>query len=353
MIINPKEFEKSDELREVVSKTFNQLLKEYPQLNELNLYDKRTMHRDLSRLMDYLMTAVEIDEPIIFANYNTWLYLLLARVMDYLSKEEVLEIQLNTLNIFDKELKKIISPDIYEKAHKNILEAIASVEDTYKNYDEYSKMHEEIEDERVKKYIELVLDGEQQNAIDYIISLTDEMEIGDILVDILQVSMFQIGEMWLHGVIDVDQEHYATYVTQKAMAQFYPEIFKQERIGKTIVTTSIGSELHEMGISMIADIFELNGWDAVHLGAGTPESSISNTIENNKPQLVALSVTMPNHLRECKKTVDYLREKHSDIVIAVGGMAFNSHPDIWENFDVNIYTTNANELYNWAEENIS
>ena len=68
--------------------------------------------------------------------------------------------------------------------------------------------------------------------------------------------MRRIGELWHKGKITVDIEHYCTSVTQTAMAQLYPLIFEAKRKNKSILCACPGTELHEMGARMVADIFE-------------------------------------------------------------------------------------------------
>ena len=41
-----------------------------------------------------------------------------------------------------------------------------------------------------------------------------------------------------------------------------------------MVATCIGGELHEIGIRMVADFFEMEGWDTYYLGANTPADAV-------------------------------------------------------------------------------
>ncbi|MDZ7776615.1 MAG: hypothetical protein U5L09_13885 [Bacteroidales bacterium] len=54
------------------------------------------------------------------------------------------------------------------------------------------------------------------------------------------------------------------------MSQLYPYIFNSQRVGKSMVAATVGGELHEMGIRMVADFFEMEGWDTWYLGANAP-----------------------------------------------------------------------------------
>ena len=103
---------------------------------------------------------------------------------------------------------------------------------------------------------------------------------------------------------------------------------------------------------MVSDVFENNGWDSIYLGAAVPNDAILNCIEENRPDLVALSVTMPQHLALCFDIVNEIREKYQDIKIAVGGRAFQTTDELWKQWDVDIAADNAVQLVLWADEHI-
>jgi methanogenic corrinoid protein MtbC1 len=60
----------------------------------------------------------------------------------------------------------------------------------------------------------------------------------------------------------VAQEHYCTAATQLIMSQLSPRLFGRDRIGRRLVVTCVGDELYELGMHMVADFFEMEGWDA-------------------------------------------------------------------------------------------
>ena len=43
---------------------------------------------------------------------------------------------------------------------------------------------------------------------------------------------------------------------------------------------------------MVCDVFTMNGWDAVYLGASIPVSEIVPLVEIEKPEVLALSITI-------------------------------------------------------------
>ena len=84
--------------------------------------------------------------------------------------------------------------------------------------------------------------------------------LNDIYVEILAESMHRVGDLWHTARISVAEEHYCTSVTQMAMSQMYPQLFSSERKNRRILCACPGTELHEMGSRMVADLFENDGW---------------------------------------------------------------------------------------------
>lgn len=99
---------------------------------------------------------------------------------------------------------------------------------------------------------------------------------------------------------------------------------------------------------MVADLFEYAGWDSVYLGAASYEE-LHKAAEEEKPDLIALSITMPQYLVECMNIVKRLKEAFTDIRIAVGGHALKSLSEIQKDWRIDVYTRDARELVAWAE----
>ena len=61
------------------------------------------------------------------------------------------------------------------------------------------------------------------------------------------------------------QEHYCTAATQLIMSQLYPYIFTTGKNGRVLVGTCVSGDLHEIGVRMVSDFFEMEGWDTFYL----------------------------------------------------------------------------------------
>lgn len=207
--------------------------------------------------------------------------------------------------------------------------------------------------EEQQQFIKYILDTQRQTAFDYIHDLIDKgVSIEDIYLYVFQRTLYEIGDLWQKSEITVAQEHYSIIVIQFIMTSLYEKIFDGKIKDKKLLAFSIGEELHEVGIRMIADIFEMNGWDTEYLGANLPVDAVLQFIKDNEPDLVAMSVTMPYHLNAMKKIIEAIRNEPSlaHIKILVGGRPFNQDEELYQKVGADAYSTTIKGALEIGEE---
>jgi methanogenic corrinoid protein MtbC1 len=199
-------------------------------------------------------------------------------------------------------------------------------------------------------YLDALLVGQRRRAVSLALDAVEEgISIEDLYLQVFQPVQHEIGRLWQINEISVAQEHYATAVTQLVMSQLYPRIFATERSGHTLVAACVGNELHEIGIRMVADLFELHGWDTFYLGANTPVASVVETVEEHGADLLAVSVTMTLHLQQVERLIEAVRASTvGGVKILVGGYPFNLVPDLWQRFGADGYAPDAKRAISLA-----
>lgn len=181
-----------------------------------------------------------------------------------------------------------------------------------------------------RTYLDLLLDGRRQEAMQVITSEVERgLPVGDAYVDVLQPVMYEVGRLWQTDEIDIATEHYVTAATQLLMARLFPQAMATRRISRSMVGCCLGSELHELGMRMVCDFFEFEGWDTYFLGAITPPGSLIKVIRDRRPDLVCISATMAFGLPAIRSLIRELRAT-SDVPprIMVGGLPFLINPDL-------------------------
>jgi len=178
--------------------------------------------------------------------------------------------------------------------------------------------------------IQMKTDKASQSIIDQIKS---GMDIETVYLDILQPTMYKVGSLWQRGIIGVAKEHYITAAIQHIIGQMYPYLFAKRGIGRySLTAVCAGAELHEIGMRMVADMFELSGWDTYFLGSNLPPEMILAQLKSAPTTVLAVSATTPSHLLEVEELIRIIRfdKQLASIKIIVGGRAFNETPDVWK-----------------------
>jgi MerR family transcriptional regulator, light-induced transcriptional regulator len=184
-------------------------------------------------------------------------------------------------------------------------------------------------DDVARTYLEDLLAGRRADAFRRVQQLAEQdVPLATIYLEVFEPVLRETGRRWQHNLISVAQEHYVTAATQLAMSQFYPQIFRTPRIGRAIVAACVGGEQHEVGLRMVADLFELAGWDSYFLGADAPSRTVAEFAVQRGADLVAISATLPSHRDEVSRMVAVLRNT-TPIPVLVGGRLFQLQPDLW------------------------
>lgn len=150
-------------------------------------------------------------------------------------------------------------------------------------------------------------------------------------LEVFQPVLQEVGRLWEENVITVADEHLATAITQAAMARLYDDLFTLGAGGgPLLIAACADQERHEVGLRMLCDLLELDGWDTVFLGATTPEDDLVAMVEARRPAAVALSASIAPHLPRLRRTIAALRERLGEAapVVMVGGRPFTEDPDM-------------------------
>jgi methanogenic corrinoid protein MtbC1 len=201
-------------------------------------------------------------------------------------------------------------------------------------------------------YLEALLAADRPGAHRIVTEALDNgLSIRDLYISVLQPAQYEVGRLWLLNKVSVAEEHFCTAATQAIMSELYPQIISTRRIGKTMVAACIGAELHEIGVRMVADFFEMAGWDTYYLGAGVGHEQVVSAIQTHTPHLVALSATMSYHVPAVREIISVIRTNLSNRVppIMVGGLPFNSNTNLWRDVGADLWARNATEAVQAAQ----
>ena len=180
-----------------------------------------------------------------------------------------------------------------------------------------------IDEKLYQDYFQFLLAGRRAECHNIAQALLDgKVAIKMLYSDLFQRSMYEIGDLWENNRITVANEHLATAITESLLNLVYPFVFATDRIGKKAVISCSANEFHQVGGKMVADLFELNGWDGHFLGANTPPEDMAQFIQDVQPDVVGLSLSILSNIDNLERCIEILKNNFSDMDLLVGGQAF-------------------------------
>lgn len=338
------------EVRSLARRVFERQFAADPRLEtEYDERRKALMYNDILYNLSFLDTAAVFQDEKIFTSYSLWVYRLLVHLMKDLSPERIREHLTDHLKLLGESLGEVLPPEEVEIRRGYLESAVQRIQEVSADTLEEPGMTPDALLPWKKAYLARLLEQDTRGALQVIREAEEAgVSLEDICTGILQQVMEEVGRLWHRGEITVDREHYCTSTTQMALSLFYPRFFATARHGRKVLTCAVGGELHEMGARMLADLFEYHGWDSIFLGAAVPLDAVIHGVEESRPDLLCLSVTMPQHLSLCHDMVLEVRHRIPEVKIAVGGQAFRTTSRLWEKWPVDAYGEDAMELLEWA-----
>lgn len=193
------------------------------------------------------------------------------------------------------------------------------------------------DDRKTQEFLATLLAGDRPGSTAIVMAeLARRRPISDIYETIFKTALYRIGDLWKSGRISVATEHLASAVVEGILNELYPRVIASDRAGQTVIAACVENELHQIGIRMVADVFEMNGWNAHFLGADTPGVDLLDFIQKINPDALALSLSGNCRLPALEKTIPAVRQAFPALEIFVGGWFFRSggqefllkHPDV-------------------------
>lgn len=202
-------------------------------------------------------------------------------------------------------------------------------------------------DEVAASYVRAVLAGDRPKATELVrLARAGGADIRTVYLELFQPSLREVGRLWRENRVSVAQEHLATAITQSLMARLYGELFAEARPGgRSVIAACVDVERHEVGLRMVCDLLELEGWDTSYLGATVPAESLAALVESHAPDVVALSISLGQHVPRLRRTIAELRARMGDAtpLVLVGGRPFLLDPSLGASVGADLVASDAAE----------
>ncbi len=307
---------------------------------------KHHCYEDAVFHLDFLAEAMTMNLPDMYANYILW-----AAAM--LKSRSIPETDLHqNLNFVQKAIHEILGSEFSAATKEYIAAAKEKLQENSEESISYITDDNPLK-KKVETYLGHLLQGKRREATLLITELIQQgVSIKDVYQFIFQVSQYEVGRLWQCNKITVAHEHYCTAATQQIMSGLYQHIFSATRKGKTLVACSISGELHELGIRMVTDFFEMDGWDTYYLGANMPDNQLQEALIEYKADVLALSVSLPTNVSSAAALIKKIRSNadFTNLKIMVGGYPFLTIPNLWQRVAADGFAQNADQAIKMANE---
>lgn len=152
--------------------------------------------------------------------------------------------------------------------------------------------------------------------------LISHISIISIYEDLLKHSLYKIGELWEFNKISVATEHLASAIIESILNENYLTIISQNKVNKNVLLFCVEKEYHQVGLKMIGDIFEMNGWTSYFLGSNTPTKDFLLFSKTIRFDIIAISLSIYSNFPELINLIERFRLEFPETTILVGGQAF-------------------------------
>ena len=139
---------------------------------------------------------------------------------------------------------------------------------------------------------------------------------------ILKPVMYKIGDDWSTNKISIATEHVASNVAQTLVKIIMDQVSGTGKKKKILICVPQGEE-HHLGCDVLETYLTLKGFKVYNIGTSMPTESILSFIENNKPDVILISITLEDNLAAGQRLVRKLEDQYN-IPILIGGFAFQA-----------------------------
>ncbi len=204
-----------------------------------------------------------------------------------------------------------------------------------------------------RRYLELVRGNRAAAAVQFIESaLRDGRTVSQVYLQILEPALKETGRLWERGELRVGEEHAITLETQRIMSRIFVPPAPRPRgpVPPVCLVLAVSGEQHVIGPTMVADLLRADGWEVLFPGGNLGIRHTLELLQDFTPQLVALSVTISEHLAGADDLISAMRGHARAGLprIMVGGQAFAERPNLWQQVGADASAADAAEAVHLA-----
>ena len=145
--------------------------------------------------------------------------------------------------------------------------------------------------------------------------------LDQVLAEIIQPCLVEIGEGWHRGETPIATEHFATQFCIRYLHGLLAGSARPRRAG-TIVAACAPGEHHQVGLLMLVVMLRWRGWDVRYLGPNLSFDQLPEALAPLGPRLFLFSATLANSAFALEGLLAALAQLPRPPRVVAGGLAF-------------------------------
>ncbi len=176
---------------------------------------------------------------------------------------------------------------------------------------------------KVEEFVTALLNNNVPGLLEQVEqNLTAGIELTEVINQGMVVAMTVIGEKFQNGEIYIPEMMIAARSMSAALDHFKSRLGEksEQKKGKVVIGTVKG-DLHDIGKSLVAMILKGQGYLVEDLGVSVSPEQFVKAVQNNKPDVVALSALLTTTMIEMNNTIKALKDAglRDRVKVIVGG----------------------------------
>jgi methanogenic corrinoid protein MtbC1 len=194
-------------------------------------------------------------------------------------------------------------------------------------------------------YLRSLLTLDRAGAVEHVLNHFESgLTIQQLFDHVITPVQREVGRLWQQNQITVVQEHFCTAATEMLIARLRRKHLGVLRGVSALAICAEGEE-HCLGLKMLSDLLEADGWNVYYAGSKPPATEVLKHLASNKTDLVALSVATALNLSSMRRLIREIKALPPEQTprVLVGGMALTGDQKLWKKIGADAFAASVGE----------
>lgn len=179
-----------------------------------------------------------------------------------------------------------------------------------------------------KRLTQLLIDADLPAADQFLSELLATCSVEELILDVIEPTLYAIGEAWTEGRISIAGEHLATSFLRQRVLQWMntgPVPF----VGvPPVLLACAPNEWHEGSLMMFGALMRRRHWPIAYLGQNMPLNDLAEFVRDGQTPAVVLVAMREESAQNLLRLTEFFPElQHNRPLVGYGGRIFTDNPE--------------------------